>query len=138
MLDVVDVDGGTVDEVVEVVEAVEVVELVVDVVELVEDVVEDVDDVVEDVDVVVGSGPPPFLCFPYFCLLPALVEKPEAPPVLDECPDVPLTREASEADAAKATQRTNAMLISRYRIIVEPIPRDRPRDRQSLYWQHFS
>ncbi len=112
VVDVVEVDGGTVEDVVE------VVELVVDVVELVEDVVEDVDDVVEDVDVVVGSGPPPFLCFPYFSLLPALVEKPEAPPVLDEeCPDVPFTREAREADAAKATQRTNAMLISRYRII---------------------
>jgi hypothetical protein len=134
VLDVVDVDGGTVDDVVDVVEVVEVVELVVDVVELVDDVVELVDDVVEDVDVVVGSGPPPFLCFPYFTLFPALVEKPEAPPVLDEeCP-----REASEADAAKATQRTNAMLTSRYRIIVEPIPRDRPRDQQSLYWQHFS
>jgi hypothetical protein len=120
VVDVVEVDGGTVEDVVEVVElVVDVVELVDDVVELVDDVVELVDDVVEDVDVVLGLGPPPFLCFPYFSLFPALVEKSEARPDLDEeCRDVPFTREAREADAAKATQRTNAMLISRYRIIV--------------------
>jgi hypothetical protein len=121
VVDVVEVDGGTVEDVVE------VVELVVDVVELVDDVVELVDDVVEDVDVVVGLGPAPFLCFPYFSLFPALLEKPEPPPDLDEkCPDAPFTREAREADAAKATQRTNAMLISRCRMIVERIPDDCP------------
>jgi hypothetical protein len=121
--------GGTVEVVVDVVV---LVVLVVDVVVLVVDVGDRVVDVVVgfgEVVVVLVVGPPEWPWPPFFPFLVDFVEEdPEASPGLGWC-EVPFTcdareAEASEADAAKATQRTNAMLISRYRIIAEPIPHD--------------
>jgi hypothetical protein len=120
--------GGTVEVVVDVVV---LVVLVVDVVVLVVDVGDRVVDVVVESGevVVVVVGPPECPWLPFFPFFPGFAEEDrEASPGLGWC-EVPFTcdareAEASEADAAKATQRTNAMLISRYRIIAEPIPHD--------------
>ena len=100
----------------------DVVDVVDGTVEVVEVVVDAVVEVVDEGGLVVVVGVPPCLCFEYFAFFE--ISAAEWAPQLDlveECRFVPFTYEAKDADAAKATQRTNAMLISRFRIIPEPI-----------------